>query len=584
MTDAVRSFMDKKAVAQVLEQIAAFLELKGENPFRIRAFRTAARAVGGFPTDLRDGIDDGSLAATKGVGPATLQIVAEIVTTGRASMLEELREQIPPGLVEMLAIQGLGVAKIRQIHEVLDIDSLPELEAAALDGRLARLPRFGPKTSENILKGIAYLRQASAFRLLHHATDEAEGLRAALERMPGVLQVVVAGDVRRRAEVVRDLVLVIVADVPPGELFKRLSQLPGVHEFAGQDERRLTLRFAGGASAQIVVTTPVNTGAVLVQATGSDAHLRALAAHAASRDLALSGAALWRGSAFVPTPDEAAFYAALGLDSIPPELREGQGEIEAAEHHTLPRLLERGDLRGFLHCHTRYSDGSNSVEELARACRASGYEYVGITDHSQAAAYAGGLKAGDLARQADEIDEVNGRLEGIRVLKGVEADILQDGRIDFDESVLARLDFVIASIHSRFNMNAAEMTARMLAAMDSPHLTIIGHPTGRLLLSRDPYGLDVDAIIEKAAATGVALEINADPHRLDLDWRLARRARDSGAAISIGADAHSAAGIANVEFGVHMARKAWLGAGDILNALPAEEFLTRVARRRAGWR
>jgi DNA polymerase (family X) len=584
MTDAVRSFMDKKAVAQVLEQIAAFLELKGENPFRIRAFRTAARAVGGFPADLRDGIDDGSLASTKGVGPATLQIVAEIVTTGRASMLEELREQIPPGLVEMLAVQGLGVAKIRQIHDVLDIDSLPELEAAALDGRLARLPRFGPKTSENILKGIAYLRQASAFRLSHHAADEAEGLRAALERMPGVLQVVVAGDVRRRAEVVRDLVLVIVADVPPGELFKRLSQLPGVHEFAGQDDRRLTLRFAGGASAQIVVTTPVNTGAVLVQATGSEAHLRALAAHAASRDLALSGAALWRGSAFVPTPDEAAFYAALGLDCIPPELREGQGEIEAAERHALPRLVERGDLRGFLHCHTRYSDGSNSVEELAQACRASGYEYVGITDHSQAAAYAGGLKAGDLARQADEIDEVNGRLEGIRVLKGVEADILQDGRIDFDEAVLARLDFVIASIHSRFNMNAAEMTARMLAAMDNPHLTIIGHPTGRLLLSRDPYGLDVDAVIEKAAATGVALEINADPHRLDLDWRLARRARDRGAAISIGADAHSSAGIANVEYGVSMARKGWLGAADILNTLPVDEFLARVARRRAGWR
>jgi DNA polymerase (family X) len=580
MTDAVRSFMDRKAVAQVLEQIAAFLELKGENPFRIRAFRTAARAVGSFPADLRDGLEDGSLAATKGVGPATLQIVAEIVATGRASLLEELREQIPPGLVEMLAISGLGVAKIRQIHDVLDIDSLPELEAAALDGRLARLPRFGPKTSENILKGIAFLRQASAYRLLHHAADEAEGLRAALERLPGVLSAYVAGDVRRRVEVVRDLVLVIVAAVAPGELFKRLSQLPGVHEFAGQDERRLTLRFAGGASAQIVVTTPVNTGAVLAQATGSEAHLRELAAHAASRDLALTGAALWRGSAFVPTPDEAAFYAALGLDFIPPELREGQGEIEAAAHHALPRLVERGDLQGFLHCHTRYSDGSNSVEELALACRAAGYSYVGITDHSQAAAYAGGLKPDDLERQADEIDEVNARIEGIRVLKGVEADILQDGRIDFDEAVLARLDFVIASIHSRFNMGEREMTARMLAAMDNPHLTIIGHPTGRLLLSRDPYGLDLEAVIEKAAATGVALEINADPHRLDLDWRVVRHARERGAAISIGADAHNTAGIANVEYGVGIARKGWLGPADVLNALPVEGFLAHVAGRR----
>jgi DNA polymerase (family 10) len=582
MTDAVRSFMDKKAVAQVLEQIAAFLELRGENPFRIRAFRSAARAVGSFPGDLKDGLDDGTLASTKGVGPATLQIVAEIVGTGRASMLEELREQIPPGLVEMLAIAGLGVAKIRQIHEVLDIDSLPELEAAALDGRLARLPRFGPKTSENILKGIAFLRQASAFRLSHHAADEAEGLRTALARLPGVLHAEVAGDVRRRAEVVRDLVIVLVAEVAPGELFKRLGLLPGVHEFAGQDERRMTLRFAGGASAQIVVTTPVNTGAVLVQATGSETHLRQLAAHAASRGFGLGGAALWRGSAFVPTPDEGAFYSALGLDWIPPELREGQGEIEAAERHALPRLLERGDLRGFLHCHTTYSDGSSSVEQLALACRDAGYEYVGITDHSQAAAYAGGLGPDDLARQADEIDEVNARVPGIRVLKGVEADILQDGRIDFDEGVLARLDFVIASIHSRFNMGEREMTVRMLAAMDNPHLTIIGHPTGRLLLSRDPYGLDLDAVIGKAAATGVALEINADPHRLDLDWRVLRNARDGGVAISIGADAHNLSGIANVAYGVAMARKGWLGPADILNARPLEAFLAQVARRRHG--
>ena len=578
--ESVKDYMDKKAVAQVLEQIAAFLELKSENPFRIRAFRTAARSLVGFPGDLRQSLEDGTLASTKGIGPATLQIVTELVETGRATILEELREQIPPGLVEMLEISGLGVAKIRQIHAVLGIDSLPDLEAAAQDGRLAKLPRFGARTSENILKAIAFLRQASSFRLLHHAGDEAEGLRAALERLPGVRTAVVAGDVRRRCEVVKDLIFVLVAESSPAELFKKLSQLPGVQEYAGQDERRLTLRFAGGSSAQIVATTPVNAGTVLVQATGSEEHLREVMAHAQARGFALNGAALWRGSEFVPTPDEAVFYQALGLSFIPPELREGKGEVAAAGSRQLPQLLEAQDLKGFLHCHTRYSDGSATVEDLARACQAAGYEYLGVTDHSQAAAYAGGLRPEDLARQSDEIDEVNSRLESFRVLKGIEADILQDGRVDYEEKVLERLEFVIASVHSRFNLGKTEMTARMLAAMDNPYLTIIGHPTGRLLLSRDPYPIDLDAVIEKAAATGVALEINADPHRLDLDWRVLRQARDTGAMISIGADAHNVAGLGYVEYGVGMARKGWLRREDVLNTQPADHFVSFARRRR----
>jgi DNA polymerase (family X) len=578
--ESVKDYMDKKAVAQVLEQIAAFLELKSENPFRIRAFRTAARAIVGFPGDLRQSLEEGALASARGIGPATLQIVTELVTTGRASMLEELREQIPPGLVDMLEISGLGVAKIRQIHEVLGIDSLPELEAAARDGRLAKLSRFGARTSENVLKAIAFLRRASAYRLMHHAADEAEGLRAALERLPGVTNAVTAGDVRRRSEIVRDLVFVLTAESSPAELFQRLSQLPGVHEFAGQDERRLTLRFAGGASAQIVATTPVNVGAVLVQATGSEGHLRELAAHAQDKGFALNGAALWRGSQFVATPDEATFYQALGLSWIPPELREGKGEVAVAAGGELPRLVDLGDVKGFLHCHTSYSDGSNTVEQLAIACKEAGYGYLGVTDHSQAAAYAGGLLPDDLARQAEEIDQVNGRLEGFRVLKGIEADILQDGQLDYDERVLERLDFVIASVHSRFNMGEKEMTARLLTAMENPCLTIIGHPTGRLLLSRDPYPVDLDAVIEKAAATGVALEINADPHRLDLDWRVLREARDRGVAISIGADAHSVAGLSYMDYGIGMARKGWLGAHDILNARPVGEFVAYARRRR----
>ena len=572
--------MDKKNVAQVLEQIASFLELKGENPFRVRAFRTAGRAVATLPGELTEALADGSLAGTKGVGPATLQIVQELVASGRSSLLEELREQVPPGLVEMLQIAGLGVAKIRQIHESLDIDSLPELEAAARDGRLAKLPRFGQKTAENILKGIAFLRQASAFKLAHHAAEEAEGLRNALAALPGVLSAEVAGDLRRHMEVVRDIVVVLVANVPPAEIFRVIGQLPGVHEFAGQDERRVTLRVSGGAQAQVIVTTPRNAGAVLVQATGSDAHLAQLAQYAREKGFGLDGAALWRGSEFVPTTDERSFYAALGLAEIPPELREGRGEIEAAAAGRLPRLIERHDLAGFLHCHTTYSDGSTSVEELALACREAGYSYVGLTDHSKAAAYAGGLTPEELARQADEIDAVNARLSGVRVLKGIEADILATGELDYEDAVLSRLDFVIGSIHSRFGLTRDEMTARMLAAMDNRYLTIIGHPTGRLLLSRDPYPLDLQAVFAKAARTGVAIEINADPHRLDLDWRLLRQARDSGVMISIGADAHNIPGIRYVDYGVAIARKGWLTAEDVLNTRPVEGFLAYAAKRR----
>jgi DNA polymerase (family 10) len=572
--------VDRRTVAQVLEQIAAFLELKGENPFRIRAFHTAARAINGLAVEVGQALEDGTLAATKGVGPATLQIVEELVDTGRTTLLEELREQVPPGLVEMLQISGLGVAKIRQIHESLGIDSLPELEAAAQDGRLARLPRFGEKTAQNILKGIAFLRQASGLRLSHHALEEAQGLRDALARLPGVQHAVVAGEVRRRLEVVREIVLVLVADAAPADVFARLSQLPGVSEFAGKDERRVTLRFAGGTTAQVIVTTPVNAGAVLVQATGSEDHLQQLAARAREQGCSLDGAALWRGSAFVPTPDEEAVYGALGLPVIPPELREGRGEIALAAAGRLPRLLERADLQGFLHCHTSYSDGTNTVRQLAEACRDAGYRYVGITDHSQAAAYAGGLSADDVQRQCDEIDQVNARLDGIRVLKGIEADILQDGALDYPADVLDRLDFVIGSIHSRFNLTREEMTARVLAAMDDPHLTILGHPTGRLLLSRDPYGLDLDAVIEKAARVRCAIEINADPHRLDLDWRVLPQAKAAGVAISIGADAHNLAGIANVDFGVGVARKGGLGPDDILNARSAEEFVAFARRRR----
>jgi len=565
--------MDRIAAAHVLEQIASYLELKGENPFRVRAFRGAAKAVLSVPRDLSTALADGSLAATKGVGPATLGIIKELNETGKASVLEELREEVPPGLIEMLGVSGLGVTRIRTIHQKLGIETLSELDEAAREGTLAGLPGFGPKTAETVLKGIARLRRGQAFRLAHHAADEAAILRDALGRLPGVNRALVAGEVRRRTEVVREVVVVLVTEGTPAELFRALGEMAGVDEVTGSDERQVTLRFASGTAARVIATPPANLGAVLVQATGSESHLQALAAHATARGFALNAAGLWHGREFVPTADEAALYAALGLAEVPPELREGGDEIARAEARTLPHLIDLSDLHGFLHCHTTYSDGNVTVEAMANACRDAGYSYVGITDHSKAAAYAGGLAEADLVRQWAEIDEVNAKRIGIRVLKGIESDILADGSLDYDDEILAGFDFVIGSVHSRFQMDEAAMTARVLRALDNPHLTILGHPTGRLLLSRDPYPLDLEQVFARAGALGVAIEINADPHRLDLDWRLLRRARAAGAMISIGADAHNRAGLGYMPYGIGMARKGGLTSGDVLNARTAAEFL-----------
>ncbi len=564
--------MDKKDVARGLEEIAGFLELKGENPFRIRAYRTAARAIATLPGELGKALSSGALAEVKGIGPAILDIVRELVDTGRSRVLEDLRDEVPPGLVEMLQISGLGVTKVRQIHETLHVESLAELEEAARDGRLAKLPRFGKKTTENILKGIDFLRQSTGFRLLHHARAEAAALADVLRTMPGVRRVAIAGSVRRHSEIIRDLDFVVELQGPAGPLVERLGAAPGVREFVSSTERTITLRFGSGTVADIYLAPREGFGFELIRATGSAEHLAQLAERARSRGLA------WDGG--IPGCEEADVYRELGLSLIPAELREGQGEIEAAAAGTLPALVERSDLAGFLHCHTNYSDGTSTVAEWADACRAAGYHYVGLTDHSKSAAYAGGLREEDIPRQYAEVDEANRRLAGFRILKGVEADILQDGTLDYTPAVRAGFDFIIASVHSRYGMDEAGMTRRVLKAMDDPHMAILGHPTGRLLLSRDPYPLDLDAVFAKAAQRGVAIEINADPQRLDLDWRAVRRALAAGVTISLGADAHGVAAIGNMELGVGIARKAWLRKQDVLNVVPAEEFLAFVGRRR----
>ena len=566
--------MDKKDVARGLEEIAGFLELKGENPFRIRAYRTAVRAIATLPGELKTALSTGTLAELNGIGPAILEIVRDLASTGRSRVLEDLRDEVPPGLVEMLQISGLGVTKVRQIHETLHVETLAELEEAARDGRLAKLPRFGKKTTENILKGIDFLRQSTGLRLFHHARTEAVALAEVLRTMPGVRRVAIAGSVRRHAELIRDLDFVVEVEGAAAPLVERLGAAPGVREFASQTERAITLRFGSGTVADIYLASRERFGVELIRATGSAEHVEQLTERARARGLA------W-DTGFTGC-EETDVYRELGLDLIPAELREGQGEIDAAAAGRLPVLVERSDLAGFLHCHTNYSDGTSTVAEWAEACRAAGYRYVGLTDHSKSAAYAGGLREEDIPRQHAEVDEANRRFGDVRVLKGVEADILQDGTLDYAPEVRAGFDFIIASVHSRYGMDEARMTQRVLKAMDDPHTAILGHPTGRLLLSRDAYPLDLDAIFARAADRGVAIEINADPQRLDLDWRAVRRAVAAGVTISLGADAHGVSAIGNMELGVAIARKAWLTRGQVLNVEPVEAFLGFVGRRRSG--
>jgi DNA polymerase (family 10) len=572
--------MDKKEVAGTLEEIAAYLELTGEDQFRVRAYQTAARAVSGFQGDLPKALASGELAELKGIGPATLDIVTSVLTTGTSPMLEDLRDRVPPGLVEMLKISGLGVTKIRQIYETLHIDTLAELEEAAQDGRLAKLPRFGARTAQKILKAIQFARQVGDYRLLHHARQEAYALARVLAEMPGVRRAEVAGSVRRWREVIGDLDFVLEIEGGPDRLVERFGSTHSVREFTRRSERALTLRFASGAVADVFWAAPMEFGFQLLRATGAEEHLAGLRQRAEALGLEWTDRGLARQGAPLPAPTEEDVYRALGLCWVPPELREGMGEVEAAVAGTIPELIDRRDVRGFLHCHSDYSDGGSTVLEWAEACRERGYDYLGITDHSQASAYAGGLTVEQIAAQHAEIDAANRAVPEVRVLKGVEADILADGSLDYSPSVRARFDFIIASVHTRHGMHEPEMTDRILRAMDDPSMAILGHPTGRLLLSREAYPLDLDAVFQKAVECGVAIEINADPQRLDLDWRAVRRALDRGVTISIGADAHSVAGMGNMELGVGIARKGWLTPDRLLNARPLEGFLEHVATRR----
>ena len=574
--------MDPRSVAHALSQIADFLELHGENRFRTAAYRNAARAALGVQTDdLGPALRSGELAALKGIGPATLSTIRELVESGESSYLEQLRAETPDGLIEMLRVPGLGTAKIQAIHKGLGVSSVAELEEAALSGRLATLPRFGSGTAAKILKGIAYLRETSAYMLYPRAVAESERLQAAVRLHPGVARAEIAGSVRRRGEVVRDIDVVAACTAPPAVVAADFATAPGVREAEGSIGT-IIIHYVDGMVLHLHCVTPDRFAVALWRATGSEAHEREIAARAAERGFRLVGDELRDAAgARIAVADERALYDAVGLPYIEPELREGRGEVAAASARALPSLIEASAIRGVLHCHSTHSDGKATIAEMAAAAGALGWAYIGITDHSQSAFYAGGLEPDEVLAQHEEIDRLNAARTGVRVFKGVEADILVDGRIDYELELLDRFDYVIASVHSRFSLDGAKMTERVLRALDDPHVTILGHPTGRLLLRREGYAIDMPAVLEKAGERGVCVEINADPHRLDLDWRQCQLAKSVGCTFEIGPDAHSTNGLANMKFGVGIARKGWLEAADVINTRTAGEIAEHFQRRRS---
>jgi DNA polymerase (family X) len=591
--------MDRHAVALVLEEVAALLDAAGSNPFKARAFRTAARAVDRLEADLATLVAAGRLQDVRGLGPATARVVEELVATGESAYHAELRERAPAGMRDLLRVPGLGPGRIARLHEELGVHDLDALETAARDGRIAALRGFGVRIQQQVLDGVAFARAATGRRRYHHAEETATRITSYVAALPGIRGAEPAGELRRCHEVVDGIVVVAIA-ADPADAAARIRRTPGI----GWDEGASAGsgpgakagvpgdvpvaargRLSDGLGVTVHIATPDVAGAALLLATGSAAHVAGLQAVAAEKGLVLAGDGLRRDGAVIHAPDEAAVYDALGLPLVAPELREDGTELELAWRDALPQLVTLAELRGCFHCHTTYSDGRAGVHEMAEAALAMGWRFLGIADHSRSAGYAGGLSPGQLRRQRREIDEWN-RQRGaeLRLLAGVEADILADGQLDYaaqgDGDVLDALDYVIGSVHSNFRMPRDAMTARISRAVGDRRLTMLGHATGRLLLTRDGYAVDLDAVAAAAAASGALLEINADPHRLDLSWQHWPAARERGVRTAINPDAHSVEGLRNVRYGVNIARKARFTAADVLNTWPVQDIVAFLQERK----
>jgi DNA polymerase (family 10) len=568
--------MDKEQVAQTLAEIARILELNDENPFKVRAYLNAARIVEGLTDDLASLVKRDELIKIKGIGRNLADHIAELLRTGKVKEYDKLIRAVPEGVKQMLMIPGLGPKKVGSLWKKRGIKSLGELEVACKRHLLSGEPGFGTRTEEKILEGIEMVKRFAGKRRFDEAFAWAEVVHAEVEGWPETTLSQVAGSIRRRKEIVKDIDI-LVATKKPDEVMGRFVSMPHVERVLQHGKTKSEVILSSGIQCDLRAIAREEFPFALHYFTGSKEHNVEMRRVAKGRGLKLNEYGLFKGDSKKSRvcSDEASLFGALGMDFIPPELRENTGEIQAAQKHKLPRLIEEEDVKGMLHVHTTYTDGELSVEGMAKATRERGYKYLAICDHSQAVTIAGGMKPAEARKQLKEIDRVNKKLKGFKILKGIEVDILADGSLDYDDKLLSEFDLVIAAIHSRFGMAEAEMTERIIKGISNPNVDILAHPTGRLLLARDPYAVDLKKVIGAAVKHNVVLEINAHPQRLDLDWRWCKYAKEKGAKFAICPDAHSVDDLECVSFGVGVARKGWLEKGDVINCLSADQMVKR---------
>ncbi len=572
-------------IVWLLESISRLLALKGDSGFRVRAYDEAARTIGGMEEDIEDVHRAGRLTSIRGIGPSIAGKIAEYLDTGRLGYLEDLKQQVAPAAAELLDVPSIGPARARELYQSLGIASIAELEQAAREHLLAGLPGIGEKLEQRIAREAARVAQRTRRILLARALHAAGRVIGLLRDHPDIRAIDPAGSLRRMKETVGDIDI-LVASERPEPVMERFISIPPVQEVLSRGPTRSSVVTDDALQVDLRVIKPEQYGAALLYFTGSKEHNIALRQRAQRRSWKLSEYGLFdKSGRRIAGESEGEVYRALGMDWIPPELRENRGEIEAAQRHDLPVLVEEADVRGDLHLHTDWSDGHDSLERMLEAAIARGYQYIAVTDHSRGLAVARGLSVERVRQQSDAIRALNATHPEFRILHGAEVDIRRDGRLDYPDDLLEQLDIVTVSIHSGFDQPRREMTQRIIRALRHPSVDILNHPSGRLLGHRPEYEVDMEAVLQTAAASGVALEINGQPERLDLDDHWARRARELGIPLVLSSDAHSSAQLDGMRFAVATARRAWLRPQDVLNSLPVEQFIERLrhtARRKVG--